>query len=175
MSCPAHNLAVSRAFLREEDVDLIQEMVAMLPSSFVRVVDLGAGSGTTALAVLCSRKENIQVITIDISQEALDWSQKAVENAGYLDKWKGICSDSKEDLEINFIDFLLLDTSHEYEDTKQELEVWLPKLKSKALIWLHDYEGEYPGVKRALTRIRKKWIIEEIGVKGLGWGGRLGK
>lgn len=77
---PAHGLARSRLFLLEEDVDLIVEAVHLLdyvPSPLI-VYDLGAGSGTTAAAVIQTRTHGLQGTTVDISQENLDWSRKFV-------------------------------------------------------------------------------------------------
>ena len=172
----AHCLASARGFLTLEDVDLIQEMVALLPLSMVDVLDLGAGSGTTALSIFCARSENIRVTTIDHSEEALMWASKAIENIGRLGDWRGICADSRNSdfYDGPPIDFLMLDTSHKYEDTKAELETWLPKLDPGTLVWLHDYSGgSYPGVKKALDEIQQEWPMQQIGAKGLGWGGRL--
>lgn len=36
------------------------------------------------------------------------------------------------------IDFLFIDTSHHYEHTKQEIEVWLPHLAEQATVVFHD-------------------------------------
>jgi len=37
------------------------------------------------------------------------------------------------------IDVIMLDTLHTYEQTKQEIEAWLPKLKSGGSFLFHDY------------------------------------
>lgn len=37
------------------------------------------------------------------------------------------------------IDFIYLDGSHLFEDTKRDLNEWLPKLKDEGLMCLHDY------------------------------------
>lgn len=173
MSCEAHELAASRALLNWEDVDLIQEMVEALPlTKPVRVLDLGAGSGTTALAVFCVRPTDVAVITVDHNQEALDSVTQLLTNYGYIDKWVGMLGDTCQVKLGGQFDMLMIDSSHEYEQTLCELKRWLPMLVPEGLLWLHDYRGKvYPGVKRALD----EWPMpfEVLGVKGLSWGGRL--
>lgn len=175
MSCPAHALAVTRRFLDYEDVDLIREMVAMLPvDRDVQVVDLGAGSGTTALAVLAERRERIAVVTVDHSGEALRWAGLAVKNAYGLEQWHGVEADSVDEAGAfadESVDLLLLDTSHEYEPTVTELNAWLPKVRPGSPVWLHDYRGEYPGVPRAVEEFVAAGRLRLHAVRGLGWGG----
>lgn len=82
MTTPAHDLARSRRMLTEDDVDLIIEAVNSLHNvSTLHVWDLGAGSGTTAAAVRQARWLSVRGTTVDISQEALDWSRKFMCNS----------------------------------------------------------------------------------------------
>jgi len=175
MSCPAHDLAVSRRFLDWEAVDLIGELVHRLRPGPVTVVDVGAGSGTTALAVLVARPKRVKVYSIDHSEEALSSTGQAMKNAGFQRRWKGILSDSVEAARLSeiptVVDLLLLDSSHEYEATREELAVWVPRLRKGGLLWLHDYRGGYPGVKRALDELLADGLVVEFGVRGLGWAG----
>lgn len=174
MSCAAHELAVSRRFLEWEDVDLIRHLVSMIPEPAARVVDLGAGSGTTALSVFAERPTGVHVWTVDHHEEALMWSGKAVANIGRSADWTPILGKSVNipPLEDGGFDLLLLDTSHEYEDTIQELEIWLPRLRGEKLVWCHDYRG-YPGVTQAVDELVGLGVLKQIDVRGLGWAGRL--
>src|SRR3990172_13376769 len=76
MTCAAHALAASRRMLVAEDVDFIQELVqALLPRDdglTHLAIDLGAGSGTTALSIFAASPE-IRVTTIDPDEEAMGW------------------------------------------------------------------------------------------------------
>ena len=175
MSCLAHDLAVSRRFLDWEDVDLIGQLVSRLRKGRVAVVDIGAGSGTTALSVLVVRSKGVTVYSVDEREEALWWTGKAIENAGFERCWKGILSESVEAAELpqipEWLDLLLIDSSHEYEQTRAELAAWLPRLPSDGLLWLHDYSGGYPGVKRALDEVLGEQLVAEVAVRGLGWAG----
>lgn len=65
--------------LTPEDVDLIQDAVRQLAKiKDLYVVDLGAGSGTTAGAVLAARARNLTGVTVDIDPVNLEWSRRFV-------------------------------------------------------------------------------------------------
>ena len=175
MSCPAHELAVSRRMLDYEDVDLIRELVAMLPTDRpVNIIDLGAGSGTTAGAVYAERPD-ANVWTFDISEENIGWAHQFLSNIGVGAQWRGTVMDSVEaahEYAARNVDMLLIDTSHDYEPTVRELAAWLPLLRDPALVWCHDFRGLYPGVTRAVEEAVARGELECIAVRGLGWGGR---
>lgn len=169
MSCLAHDLAISRRYLTVEDVDTIQHVVDLLPmDKDCQVIDLGAGSGTTALSVLCHRNTNIQVITFDISQENLNWTQLAIANAGYQHLWQGI-NRSSIDIVDDFlsVDLVLIDADHSYDAVQLDLATWLPRTQ---YIWCHDYIGE-PGVKKAVHEAMYWYAVRQLGISGLGWYG----
>lgn len=183
MSCPAHALAASRRMLVREDVDLIRELVGRLPTiRKVFVVDLGAGSGTTALAVFAERAERVKVSTIDIDSEALRWAAVAVENIGRLEDWEGFQGEADKGPEADWprVDLLLLDADHSYQAVKRDLVAWLPSVKRGGLVWVHDYgdpadfglrSKATPGVKRAVDEFVRKGDFKETKVRGLGWAG----
>ncbi|MGK7940286.1 MAG: class I SAM-dependent methyltransferase [Crocosphaera sp.] len=54
----------------------------------------------------------------------------------------------------NSLDFVFIDSSHEYQDTIEEILLWLPKLKSDGLLCGHDYGNPYfPGLKEAVEEL----------------------
>lgn len=170
MSCAAHSLALTRLFLKTEDVDLIRRLVSELPEVPV-VIDIGAGSGTTALAVFAER-ELAHVTTIDHDQANIDWAALAVENAGFRATWASVTKDSVEAAAIfknNGAHMIMLDTSHTHHDTRAEIAAWLPKLRSKGIFWFHDYIGS--GVNLAVNEAVQLGLLKEISQEGLGWAG----
>ncbi len=59
------------------------------------------------------------------------------------------------EISINFdqpIDLLFVDGDHSYEAVRSDLEVWLPKLKSGALVVLHDFSWA-EGIRRAVREL----------------------
>lgn len=52
---------------------------------------------------------------------------------------------------FRYIDFLFIDGDHSYEGVLQDLEGWVPKVRSGGLVAGHDIEGKWgPNIKRAL-------------------------
>lgn len=52
----------------------------------------------------------------------------------------------------NYLDFVFVDTSHEYEETKDSIRAWYPKLKDERILGGHDY-NLYEGVKKAVEEV----------------------
>ncbi len=51
-------------------------------------------------------------------------------------------------------DFIYIDANHSYEGCKQDLELYLPKLRDGGMIGGHDYEkSQWPGVVKAVNEI----------------------
>lgn len=67
------------------------------------------------------------------------------------------------------IDFIYIDASHEYEDVKQDIIHWLPKLRKGGIIAGDDYGNpDFPGVHRAVFELldgyevkRGTWIFKK--------------
>lgn len=60
------------------------------------------------------------------------------------------------------LDFIYIDTSHRYEETKSELEISWQKVKSGGIISGHDYSLEsFPGVVKALDEFLLKYNISD--------------
>ncbi|NEQ97435.1 MAG: hypothetical protein F6K30_12040 [Cyanothece sp. SIO2G6] len=52
------------------------------------------------------------------------------------------------------LDFVFIDSSHEYDDTLEEIIGWLPKVKLDGLLCGHDYNHpEFPGLTRAVNEL----------------------
>ncbi|HEY9696886.1 MAG TPA: class I SAM-dependent methyltransferase [Trichocoleus sp.] len=52
------------------------------------------------------------------------------------------------------LDFVFIDSSHEYDDTVAEILAWLPKLRPEGLLCGHDYtHPAFPGLDRAVQEL----------------------
>jgi len=177
----ALRLAASRMYLMAEDVHAIQSLVPT--SGPCRVVDLGAGSGTTALAVLDVR-EAAKIVTVDIDQQNLDWAEKNI-RAYYPDAdWRGLLSDAAaaaEKGERHGIDLVLHDASHEREHVYADISAWAKVVAPGTPLWVHDYASPpeswgqiaSPGVSLAIADLIAEGVVEEVRTAGLGWIGRF--
>ena len=62
----------------------------------------------------------------------------------------------------NSLDFVFLDASHEYEDVKDDILAWLPKVKPGGFLAGHDYYQEhFPGVKKAADQLLGNLEVSE--------------
>ncbi|MBW4550902.1 MAG: class I SAM-dependent methyltransferase [Aphanocapsa sp. GSE-SYN-MK-11-07L] len=62
--------------------------------------------------------------------------------------------DAAKSFKEQSLDFIFIDSSHEYEDTVAEIKAWLPRLKSGSLLCGHDYlHPDYPGVEQAANEL----------------------
>lgn len=185
----ARNLAMSRRFLTVEDVETIQMVVRMLSQHTatmgrpLRVVDLGAGSGTTALAVLDERDDS-QITTVDNDRANIDWAELAVRMAYPEADWLGVVEDAADTGHYvgELVDLLLHDASHEREHVERDLRAWLPRLAPHAMVWCHDWaapppswgQPASPGVREAVEALLSDGSLKRFGTGGLGWIGVVG-
>lgn len=162
----AHEVADARGMLLPEDVALIQKYAKDLPPGVV--VDLGAGAGTTSLAALQANRE-LLVDTYDIEQGPLDSVSQLMTNVYLAHRWRGFKMDSLAAAEIykgNILSMVMLDTSHKYEATVEEIKTWAPLTP---LIWFHDYTGpDSLGVFPAVNEAVALGILEIV--EAAGWG-----
>ena len=53
----------------------------------------------------------------------------------------------------NSLDFILLDVSHDYENSRNDILAWLPKLKPGCLMVGDNFSRDWPGVIQAVTEL----------------------
>jgi len=73
--------------------------------------------------------------------------------------------DASKKFKDKSLDFVFLDASHEYEDVKNDIIKWLPKVKPGGILAGHDYyvDGHdwFPGVKQAVNEQLKNFEVGE--------------
>jgi hypothetical protein len=66
--------------------------------------------------------------------------------------------------EDNSLDFVFIDASHEYDDVKEDINAWLPKLKPGGILAGHDYYTNsefFPGVYAAANELLDFFEVDE--------------
>lgn len=48
------------------------------------------------------------------------------------------------------LDFVFIDTDHQYKSTKAEIKAWLPRVKPGGIVAGHDFCNQHPGVIKAV-------------------------
>jgi len=59
--------------------------------------------------------------------------------------WEDYSYNVVDEFEDNSIDFIYIDGNHSYEDTKKDIELYLPKVKPNGYIAGHDYMEHFQG------------------------------
>lgn len=63
--------------------------------------------------------------------------------------------DAAKGFQDNSLCFAFLDGNHMYENVKQDIEIWTPKVRKGGVIVGHDYGGAYRGVRKAVNEAFK--------------------
>ena len=163
--------------------DFYKETIAGI-SNNSKIVEIGCwkGRSTCCLGVeIINSKKEIKLFCVDnwtytpsteqpvSSQEVFnDVHKQFLENIkpfrDIVTVIKKTSSDASKDIENNSIDFIFIDASHKYEDVKNDINCWLPKLSKNGIISGHDYfTYVHPGVKMAVDEVlgNKISLIQE--------------
>jgi hypothetical protein len=70
-------------------------------------------------------------------------------------------------IENNTLDFVFIDSYHDYESVKRDITLWYPKVRQEGIISGHDYDGRGDrvgrfGVKKAVDEIFYKSTVNEL-------------
>ncbi len=128
-----------------EDSDISDHLETLfLESLSVRpklIVELGVRTGQSTfvferVAKLC----NSFLVSVDIEKQLASsswhkWSFIQEDDVTLADRFEGWCKGKGIDPKV---DVLFIDTSHEYNHTKQEIAKWFPLLSPGAKIFFHD-------------------------------------
>lgn len=79
-------------------------------------------------------------------------------------EYSHIAADSIPDIHL---DFVFIDAQHDYESVKQDIGLWLPKVRKGGLICGHDHDDNFPGVVQAVKeRFGKDYFVGSNAVWG---------
>jgi cephalosporin hydroxylase len=162
-------------------MSLVQGLI--MGNSLKNIVQLGHYAGYSSLLIgfmLRKMEKKKSFITIDVDQFVSDYTQSWINKAG-LQEYVSIITGDSSNPEItktarqllgNAPQLVIIDSSHQYEHTLKELDLWYPMVEIGGLLILHDI-SEYAvaldstklgGVKKALL----EWLIENPDAKFIG-------
>jgi len=156
------------------EVQALKEAVKNLGLESPVIVNIGAGFGTSALAMreACPSAE---ICSIDFRSETpfggLQNEINAFRRASLpapvqilgssqdqstVEKWKSLASSHR-------IDLLFIDGDHSLEGVKRDIEHWVPHVREGGLVLFHDYESAtWPGVSVAVQNLAKPYGLEFV-------------
>lgn len=135
-------------YLTHDEIDLLIKFTHLLPAGG-KVVNIGAGSGTSGLTFMLAR-EDIHLFTIDVSAHpnpygGLDNERIAFEDAGLLpsNRYTPIHGESIKvgrEWPHGPADFVFVDGDHSYAGAWGDIEVWWALLAPGGYMGIHDFE-----------------------------------
>ena len=136
-------LSLSKEFrmMSPPEVVLLQDCAMQLPSAPV-VVNIGAGPGTSAVAVLEVRKDAF-IFSVDHKLEPRE--RTALDKTGLSKEhrvWRVLGDSSKVGLFWPYpIDLCFVDGAHHDSAVIADIEAWKPKVKPGGFMLFHDYKN----------------------------------
>lgn len=135
-------------YLFPDELPALQRHVLSLPPNPV-VVNIGAGAGTSALAILESRPD-VTLHSVDVTLEdspfgCLYAEKRVCEQAGVGGRLTQHHGDSKEvgagwlASGYPLVDLVFVDGDHSYEGCAGDILEWSRNLKPNGLLLIHDY------------------------------------
>ena len=159
-------------YLSHKEIDALKHLASLLPENPI-VVNIGAGCGTSALALLESRPD-LTLYTIDIKDESsplgcLEGELIALENSGidYKDRYHQVCGDSKT-VEWNLpVNMVFVDGDHTYDGCKGDIKKWL--VWTMDIMVFHDYrkpddKKPHRGVDEAVDELMTPKYLQAVHV-----------
>ena len=175
----AKKIGKTFGFLQPKEIELLDRLVKMLPTDPL-VINLGAGVGTSAMVILEAR-DDAYIVTVDKECGENPFGgllneEHILRAADWLHRRSAICSEStaagknwyhfkEEPWWRRKVDMVVHDAAHDYELVTTEMEAWLPRVKAKGIIAVHDYNSPNWGdVVRAVDetlRAKFKYIDQQ--------------
>lgn len=160
----AAELSGAFGFLSTDEVESLMSLAELIPENGT-MINIGAGAGTSSLAVAESRPD-INIITVDISDGGplggLENELNAFKNAE-MEKLlpEQILGDSKEigkTWDREKVDFIFVDGDHGDDGVRGDIDAWLQHIKDGGIIAFHDYGGVvWPAVTVAVDEMLNKY------------------
>lgn len=138
------------------------------------IVEVGSwlGKSSSFMAVeIANSKKNIKFNCVDTWQGSEEHSshelivkdllyKKFLENINpvkdFINPIRKTSLEASKDFKDKSLDFIFIDAGHSYEDVRDDIAAWYPKLKDGGYIAGHDYSQAWPGVEKAVKEFCDK-------------------
>lgn len=140
----AYRLARGIGYLSVDEVSFIKKIARILPAQ-ATVVNIGAGSGTSIIAILEDRPD-VEVWSVDISNTN---GVSQFEEAKVIDRIAPLIGDSKAiDYPGPAIHLLFVDGGHLQDEIRGDIAAWIPRMDEHGIVMYHDYGSpHWPAVQ----------------------------
>jgi predicted O-methyltransferase YrrM len=115
------------------------------------VAEVGTGPGWTTLG-LALADSNRKVVSFEVEPRPVDRYARLAAGAARNRVTFVQAAGAEGAATADPVDFLFIDSSHEYEETLDTFSAWRPKLTRGAVVVFHDYGNpRYPGIASAIA------------------------
>lgn len=157
-----------KGFLHPSELEKLAELAANRD-----VLEIGAFCGLSAWGMAITAKSVLSIDTFAANSAGqqqmphfttLDEYQNAIARFSNV-RW--LVATSQTAVVEQSFDMIFLDAMHTYEDVRDDIERWFPKLHAGGVMAFHDYgHDHFPGVKQAVDERFGELTNREI---TLGW------
>lgn len=172
----ANQLDILSDFL-QRDSKALEGVVQMVLRNKVMVAEIGSWKGmSTAVLAKTVKDFNGRVFAVDHwkGSEEVPHHRRAktidtfsifrynMEMLGVWDTIRPMVMDSKSASEVftdGLLDMVFIDADHRYKNIKQDIELWLPKIKKGGIICGHDCTVYYTKLGATGTQLMSTWRI----------------
>lgn len=165
----AEELADAFKYLTKNEVGAIKTYARMCGANPI-IVNIGAGAGTSALAIYEARVDEgeFHLTTVDISRGGplggMSSERNAFLTAGYdwfPEQLLGASHEiGKAWPESRKIDMLFIDDGHLEHEIRGDIEAWIEHMRVSGYVLFHDYGSkEWPDVKMVVDEVMPRYGI----------------
>jgi len=158
MGNDSYSLAKSFGYMTQDEVRMLKHAIRMIASETPVLVNIGAGAGTSALAMR-EEKPSAMIFSVDVSKGGplggFEGETNAFRNAG-LAAPAQILGESHEVAKEwdKKIDLIFIDDGHLEPEIRGDIEGWLPHVKTDGFLVFHDYGSpRWPDVMRVVNEL----------------------
>jgi predicted O-methyltransferase YrrM len=163
----SYEVGAKTGLLGVKEIELIKKLVNEL-RPYPTIVNIGAGSGTSALAML-EERDDLLIWSIDnefpTTHRYTPGEKQNLIDAGFWESGSVIQVWGESQLvglKWNiWFDMIFVDGNHKYEPVKRDIELWMPWLKPGGYALFHDYgtkqQKPKSGVKDAVDELLSDW------------------
>jgi predicted O-methyltransferase YrrM len=143
----AETIGNAFGYLKPDEIAALKLLSTCLLSDNPRAVNIGAGPGTSGLALLEGNKD-LYLWSIDIEKKARPEGALANELIAFKkaginpNRYGQIHGDSVrvgQNWRHGKVDLVFIDGCHFYEHTLADIETWLPHIKTGGIMAIHDF------------------------------------
>lgn len=143
-----------------------------------RIAEVGTSGGTTSRYILSHCPSLRFYLLIDWDGRDFPFTELVTKYHPHANFVKLFSHEAVRIVDDESMDLVFIDANHSYKSTKEDIEMWAPKVRKGGVICGHDYENpQWAGVKKAVDEIypnatilkEEDEILQSVGAGKVWW------